>query len=176
VKALGTSKGGSGKREQSELALFLDMLRAERGAAEKTIEAYTRDLSEYLAFLVTKRKTALYASADTIRVYLAQLSRKGLAATSRARKLSAMRQFYRFLLAEGLRKDDPCSPSICGSDGLCRNCRLPSRGVAFCRRGAGRQTKARPSAALHPALLETLYATGLRVSGCSVRAALSAIK
>ena len=65
MKAVGTSKGGSGKREESELALFLDMLRAERGAAEKTIEAYTCDLSEYLAFLVTKRKTALEASADT---------------------------------------------------------------------------------------------------------------
>ena len=103
------SKDRSDSEASSELALFLDMLMAERGAAAQTIEAYTRDLSEFLAFLAAKRMTAEDATADAVRAFLAQLSRKGLAATSRARKLSAMRQFFRFLLAEGLRSDDPCS-------------------------------------------------------------------
>jgi len=170
VKALGTSKGGSAKREGTELALFLDMLRAERGAAEKTIEAYTRDLSEYLAFLGTKRKTALDASADTIRAYLAQLSRKGLAATSRARKLSAMRQFYRFLLAEGLRKDDPCSaidspklgrplPKLLSLAEVEALLAAAAHGVEQAGEGSAKRRALRINA-----LLETLYATGLRVS------------
>ena len=170
MKALGTSKGGSGKREGTELALFLDMLRAERGAAEKTIEAYTRDLSEYLAFLGTKRKTALDASADTVRAYLAQLSRKGLAATSRARKLSAMRQFYRFLLAEGLRKDDPCSaidspklgrplPKLLSLAEVEALLGAAAHGVEQAGEGSAKRRALRINA-----LLETLYATGLRVS------------
>ena len=170
MKALGTSKGGSGKREGTELALFLDMLRAERGAAEKTIEAYTRDLSEFLAFLGTKRKTALDASADTVRAYLAQLSRKGLAATSRARKLSAMRQFYRFLLAEGLRKDDPCSaidspklgrplPKLLSLAEVEALLGAAAHGVEQAGEGSAKRRALRINA-----LLETLYATGLRVS------------
>ena len=170
MKALGTSKGGPDKREQSELALFLDMLRAERGAAEKTVEAYTSDLSEYLAFLVTKRKTALDASADTVRAYLAQLSRKGLAATSRARKLSAMRQFYRFLLAEGLRKDDPCSaidspklgrplPKLLSLAEVEALLGAAAHGVEQAGEGSAKRRALRINA-----LLETLYATGLRVS------------
>src|SRR5262245_64427837 len=85
------------------------MLSAERGAAGHTIDAYTRDLSEFLAFLTVKGKDAIGAAPDDLRAFLAGLARKGLAPTSRARKLSAIRQFFRFLLAEGLRDDDPSS-------------------------------------------------------------------
>ena len=85
------------------------MLMAERGAAAHTIDAYTRDLSEFLAFLAAKGKAAESATADHLRGFLAGLARRGLAPTSRARKLSAIRQFFRFLLAEGLRGDDPSS-------------------------------------------------------------------
>jgi integrase/recombinase XerD len=166
---LGT-KGRSGSRSESELALFLDMLAAERGAAAKTIEAYSRDLSEFLAFLTKKRKTALDASADSVRAYLAELSRKGLAATSRARKLSAMRQFFRFLLAEGLRADDPSSAidspklgrplpkllSLAEVESLLETAAL---GVEHAGSGSAKRRALR----IH-ALLETLYATGLRVS------------
>ena len=167
---MGASKGESTSRERSELALFLDMLMAERGAAEKTIEAYTRDLSEFLAFLATKRKTELDASADSVRAYLAQLSRKGLAATSRARKLSAMRQFFRFLLAEGLRGDDPCSaidgpklgrplPKLLSFAEVEALLETAAQGVEQ----AGDGSPKRRALRLY-ALLETLYATGLRVS------------
>ena len=85
------------------------MLMAERGAAAHTIDAYTRDLSEFLAFLAAKGKAAEIATADHVRAFLAALAKKGLAPTSRARKLSAIRQFFRFLLAEGMRADDPSS-------------------------------------------------------------------
>ena len=146
------------------------MLMAERGAAAKTIEAYTRDLSEFLAFLTTKRRTALDASADSVRAYLAQLSRKGLAATSRARKLSAMRQFFRFLLAEELRGDDPCSaidspklgrplPKLLSLAEVEALLQTAAQGVERAGDGSAKRRALRLYA-----LLETLYAMGLRVS------------
>jgi integrase/recombinase XerD len=158
-------------REQaSELALFLDMLVAEKGAAAKTIEAYSRDLSAFLAFLKSKRGSPLSASADQLRTYLAELSRKGLAPTSRARKLSAIRQFFRFLLAEGLRADDPSSgidspklgrplPKLLSFDEVESLIGTAVSAVAAAEDGAPRRRALR----MH-ALIETLYATGLRVS------------
>ncbi len=163
---------GKGARSvaSSELALFLDMMTAERGAAKHTVEAYTRDLAAFLAFLATKGANAGSASADHIRAYLAALSRKGLAPTSRARMLSSIRQFFRFLLAEGLRKDDPCSainspklprplPKILSLEEV--ETLLDTAKEASERAADG--TARRRALRLY-ALLETLYATGLRVS------------
>jgi integrase/recombinase XerD len=146
------------------------MLIAERGAAAHTIEAYTRDLSEYLAFLAAKGKSAKTATADNLRAFLAGLAKKGLAPTSRARKLSAIRQFFRFLLAEGMRSDDPSSaidsprlgrplPKILSLEEvetLLKTASDASREVA-------NGTAQRRALRLY-ALLETLYATGMRVS------------
>ena len=162
-----TSSRGKGP---SELALFLDMLTAERGAAAHTIEAYTRDLSEFLAFLTAKGNTARTATPENLRAFLSGLARKGLAPTSRARKLSAIRQFFRFLLAEGLRKDDPCSaidsprlprplPKILS---FAEVETLLDTAVHAGERAA--DGAARRRALRLYALLETLYATGLRVS------------
>lgn len=167
---MGTGKPSRGP-DQSELALFLDMLMAERGAAAHTIEAYTRDLSEFLAFLTAKGKEAKTASADHLRGFLAGLARKGLAPTSRARKLSAIRQFFRFLLAEGVRADDPSSaidspklgrplPKILS---LAEVETLLEAAAAACG-GASSGSSARRRALRLYALLETLYATGLRAS------------
>jgi integrase/recombinase XerD len=146
------------------------MLTAERGAAAHTVEAYTRDLSEFLALLAAKGKTARTATPENLRAFLAGLARKGLAPTSRARKLSAIRQFFRFLLTEGLRKDDPCS--AIDSPRLPRP--LPKI-LSFAEvetlldTAAGASDRAVDGAARRRALrlyglLETLYATGLRVS------------
>jgi integrase/recombinase XerD len=157
-------------KDGSELALFLDMLSAERGAAAHTIEAYTRDLSEFLAFLAAKGQKAKTASADHLRAFLAGLARKGLAPTSRARKLSAIRQFFRFLLAEGIRSDDPCSAidsprlgrplpkilSLAEVETLLDTAKQASEQAAD---GTAKRRALRLYAAL-----ETLYATGLRVS------------
>jgi integrase/recombinase XerD len=157
-------------KDSSELALFLDMLTAERGAAAHTVEAYTRDLADFLAFIAAKGKTAKTATADHLRAYLAGLARKGLAPTSRARKLSAIRQFFRFLLAEGLRAGDPCSAidspklgrplpkilSLAEVEMLLETARQASENA---EEGVARRRALRLYAAL-----ETLYATGLRVS------------
>jgi integrase/recombinase XerD len=146
------------------------MLSAERGAAAHTIDAYTRDLSEFLAFLAAKGTDAKRAQSDHIRAFLAGLARKGLAPTSRARKLSAIRQFFRFLLAEGVRGDDPCS--AIDSPRLGRP--LPkilslTEVETLLDTAKGTSEKAADGTARRRALrlyaaLETLYATGLRVS------------
>lgn len=161
---------GAGRSSSSELALFLDMLSAERGAAAHTIEAYTRDLSEFLAFLAAKGRHAGDATADHLRAFLAGLARKGLAPASRARKLSAIRQFFRFLLAEGLRADDPCSaidspklgrplPKILSLAEVETLLETAKRAADTASEGTARRRALRLYAAL-----ETLYATGLRVS------------
>lgn len=164
------AKGSTRGSDSSELALFLDMLSAERGAAAHTIEAYTRDLSEFLAYLAVKGKHATDATAEQLRGFLAGLARKGLAPTSRARKLSAIRQFFRFLLAEGMRDDDPCSAidsprlgrplpkilSFAEVESLLDTAKQASE-------TAGEGSPRRRALRLYAAL-ETLYATGLRVS------------
>jgi len=163
-------KRSSREKGSSELALFLDMLTAERGAASHTVDAYKRDLSEFLAFLAAKGKNAQGASPDHLRAFLAGLARKGLAPASRARKLSAIRQFFRFLLAEGMRSDDPCSAidsprlgrplprilSLAEVETLLEAAKEASERAAD---GTARRRALRLYAAL-----EALYATGLRVS------------
>jgi len=146
------------------------MLTAERGAAAHTVEAYTRDLADFLAFLAAKGKNAKTAAPDHVRAYLAGLARKGLAPTSRARKLSAMRQFFRFLLGEGLRADDPCSavdspklgrplPKILSLEEVETLLETAKDASETAEEGTARRRALRLYAAL-----ETLYATGLRVS------------
>ena len=146
------------------------MLTAERGAAALTVEAYTRDLADFLAFLAAKGKNAKTATPDHIRAYLAALARKGLAPTSRARKLSAIRQFFRFLLGEGMRAGDPCSavdsprlgrplPKILSLAEVETLLQIVKEASENAEEGIGRRRALRLYAAL-----ETLYSTGLRVS------------
>ena len=100
---------------------FLEMIAAERGGAKNTIQAYARDLADYAARLSAAGKTPLDASSEDIRAYLKTLEKRGLKAASSARKLSSIRQFHRFLLAEGLaRKIPPPSSRGRGAAGACR--------------------------------------------------------
>ena len=91
------------------LELFLEMMSAERAAAENTLEAYRRDLQDFTTFLRARRRTFLNAGAEDIRAYLAYLAGLGLAAPTSARRLSVLRQFFRFLYGEGARKDNPAT-------------------------------------------------------------------
>ncbi|HEY4078656.1 MAG TPA: site-specific tyrosine recombinase XerD [Rhizomicrobium sp.] len=79
---------------------FLDMMSAERGAGANTLAAYRRDLLDF-----AQSADPAGASREQVRTFLASLA--GFAASTQARKLSALRQFYGFLYAEGLRTDDP---------------------------------------------------------------------
>jgi integrase/recombinase XerD len=146
------------------------MLAAERGAAANTIEAYRRDLDHLTAGLRAAGRTLANAGADDLRRYLTALRAEGLAAASQARRLSSLRQFYRFLYAEGHRGDDPAATLV----GPKRRRPLPKvltidevdRLLAAARGSfeselpeAERLRQLRLNC-----LLEVLYATGLRVS------------
>src|SRR3954467_12586828 len=80
--------------------LFLDMLAAERGAAANTLAAYRRDLEDYLAYLAEIGSEPAPARPGTIRDFLSGLEERGLKTSSAARRLSAVRQFHKFLYAE----------------------------------------------------------------------------
>ena len=91
------------------IELFLDMLAAERGASVNTLDAYRRDLADFSADLTAKNQTIAAADSDALRAYLGRLSKRQLAPASVARRLSAIRQLYRFLYSEGHRGDDPAA-------------------------------------------------------------------
>ncbi|MBO0712218.1 MAG: site-specific tyrosine recombinase XerD [Acetobacteraceae bacterium] len=89
------------------LEAFLEMLAAERGAASSTLAAYQGDLSDLARFLGTRGAALETADARALHSYLASGLTARLAPRSLARRLSAMRQFYKFLLLEAIRRDDP---------------------------------------------------------------------
>ncbi len=153
------------------LDMFIDMMAAERGAAANTQQAYRRDLEDYLAFLDARGSGPLANDTGLIRAYLAHLAATGLSAASAARRLSALRQFHKFLYLEGRRGDDPALVI----EGPRQGRRLPKTlGVAQVEQllavaAEGIDDESRPygerlRAARLTALLEILYATGLRVS------------
>jgi integrase/recombinase XerD len=153
------------------IAAFLDMLAAERGAAANTIEAYRRDLVAYREALAQAGADPLTTGPGPIRDYLARLDERGFEASSAARRLSAIRQFHRFLYAEGERSDDP-TVALSGPR-LTRP--LPKvmtqaqvekllTVAADKAREAVAQGVGAVAAMRMLALVELLYATGLRVS------------
>ncbi|MBD8555590.1 site-specific tyrosine recombinase XerD [Rhizobium sp. CFBP 8762] len=149
----------------AHLESFLEMMSAERGAAQNTLTSYQRDLDDIRAYLKNRNVTLTQAATEDLSAYLAHLSAQGFAASSQARRLSALRQFYKFLYAEGLRTDDPTG--ILDAPKKARS--LPKiLSVADVSKLIGQaETEARggglPALRMH-ALLELLYATGMRVS------------
>jgi integrase/recombinase XerD len=156
--------------DQTLIELFLDMLAAERGAGTNTLSAYARDLADFSAHLSASGRTIATASTEDVRGYLQTLAGLGFAAASTARKLSAIRQLYRFLYAEGRRRDDPAAII----EGPKRGRPLPKvlsiaevdRLLACARAAAiSGQPVAEALRALRlTCLIELIYATGLRVS------------
>ena len=147
------------------------MIAAERGAAGNTLEAYRRDLSDYAAFLAARKLTALAVTSAGIRNYLGDLELRGLKPASSARRLSAVRQFHKFLYTEARRSDDPALVLQGPRKGLALPKVLSVAEVdkLLAVAGEGLEDTARPpgerlrQARLH-CLLELLYSTGLRVS------------
>src|SRR5215218_11220103 len=91
------------------IELFLDMLAAEQGAGDNTLDAYRRDLTDFSEFLGRKKQNFAGAGTDALRDYLADLDTRGFKSSSVARRLSAMRHLFRFLLNERIRSDDPAA-------------------------------------------------------------------
>jgi len=141
---------------------FLDMLAAERGAATNTIAAYRRDLEDFAAFAGRHGAAVDTASGELIRRYLAAMRGGGWAATTQARRLSCLRQFHRFLFAEGRRADDPTNVIEAPRRGRPIPKVLSETQVEQLLEAA-RRTEG-PEGLRLSALLELIYATGLRVS------------
>lgn len=141
---------------------FLEMMAAERGAARNTLAAYSADLADFADHCRPRAVAPAEADADTLRAYLRGLADAGLAARTAARRLSALRQFFRFLAREGLRADDPTE--------LLEGPRLPAslpkalsetELTALLEGAASLPGHRGPLAA---AMVELLYSSGLRVT------------
>jgi integrase/recombinase XerD len=144
------------------LEAFLEMLAAERGAARLTLAAYANDLTDLAAFLAARGIALEVADAAALHDYLAAAATRRLAPRTLARRLSAIRQFYRFLLSDGARNDDPTA----GLDAPRLGRPLPKI------LGEAEVERLIAAAAAWPGeegvrlrcIVELLYATGLRVS------------
>jgi integrase/recombinase XerD len=141
---------------------FLEMMAVERAAAASTLKNYGRDLDRFASFALTRSETLETAGAEDIAAWLAVLEADGIGASTAALKVSALRQFFQFLYAEGARADDPSAiierpktrrplPKV-----------LTSREVEALFEAAA---KTKGAAGLRlTAMLEIIYAAGLRVS------------
>ena len=141
---------------------FLEMLLAERGASGNTIDAYKRDLRDFAGSLVKRRQSLGSASSDDIRAYLELLEHSGMAPRTAARRLSAIRQFYRFLYSEGDRSDDPSTAIDSPRQGRPLPKILSEKDVDLLLAAA--RNKDGADGVRLTCLLEILYASGLRVS------------
>jgi integrase/recombinase XerD len=150
--------------------LFLDMLAAEQGAGDNTLDAYRRDLTDFSEFLGRSSQSFAGAETEALRNYLADLDVRGFKSSSVARRLSAMRHLFRFLLNERIRSDDPAAilsgpkrgrglPKVLSISDVDR---MLTRAKELTEQDASPQQRLR-ALRLH-CLLEVLYATGLRVS------------
>ena len=143
---------------------FLEAISAERGAARNTLSAYARDLSDFASWLAASGASLATADRARIEAYLEELAGRGLSAATRARRLSTVRQFYRFAFSESWRADDPGA----GIAGPAKARPLPrtltvadvDRLLDEAARGGGPPGRAARLACI----VEVLYATGLRVS------------
>jgi integrase/recombinase XerD len=151
--------------------LFLDMLAAEQGAGQNTLDAYRRDLADFSEFLAARGEVLAGAETQALRDYLADLDARGFKTSTVARRLSAIRHLYRFLLNERIRGDDPAAIL----SGPKRGRGLPKvLSIADVDRLLARAKASSEALATSPlqrlramrlyCLLEVLYATGLRVS------------
>jgi len=151
----------------ARIEAFLEMMSAERGAAENTLSSYRRDLED--ASEAIQGGLAAAGSSD-IRAYLDDIAARGFAPTSQARKLSAIRQFFKFLYAENLRGDDPTGTLDSPRKGrpLPKTMSEAETGRLLDRAAQEASDSApdgdRLAALRLHALVEVLYATGLRVS------------
>jgi integrase/recombinase XerD len=151
--------------------LFLDMLAAEQGAGPNTLDAYRRDLTDFSEFLAKSGRGFAGAETQSLRDYLADLDARGFKSSSAARRLSAMRHLFRFLLNERIRSDDPAA-ILSGPKrgrGLPKVLSIADVDRLLVRAKAlGEAPEASAPQRLRAmrlyCLLEVLYATGLRVS------------
>ena len=163
-------RSGKATSDARLIELFLDMLAAEQGAGDNTLDAYRRDLTDLSDFLGRSRQGFIGVGTDSLRDYLADLDTRGFKSSSVARRLSALRHLFRFMLSERIRGDDPAAilsgpkrgrglPKVLSIADVDR---MLTRAKQLTQADASPQHRLR-AMRLH-CLLEVLYATGLRVS------------
>jgi integrase/recombinase XerD len=157
------------ERDRALIESFLDMMSAERGASDNTLAAYRRDLLDFTADAARAGTDLRRVSREHVRAHLKRLSAAALKASSQARKLSALRRFFAFLYADGIRSDDPCGaiaspklsrplPKILSQDEALRLVEAARARVD----AAEDETRAEAVRLL--CIVELLYASGLRIS------------
>jgi len=157
--------------DEQLISLFLDMLAAEQGAGDNTLQAYRRDLEDLSAFLGHGQQNFATVQTEALRDYLSDLDTRGFKSSSVARRLSATRHLFRFLLNERIRSEDPAA-ILSGPKrgrGLPKVLSIPDVDRMLTRAKelsqAADASSSRQLRALRLyCLLEVLYATGLRVS------------
>ena len=175
------NSGKSSVADQRLIGRFLEMMSAERGAAANSLAAYGRDLQSYTEFLDARGLNAITGDTAVVKDFLSEADRLGLALSTAARRLSAVKQFHRFLHGEGLAKENPAVivegpraakplPKILNEAEMLALLEASSQRV--------QKSEGLPKfkAMRMQCLLELLAATGLRVSelvGLSYRAALA---
>src|SRR6201747_1966800 len=165
------SKTPSKTSDAKLIDLFLDMLAAEQGAGDNTLDAYRRDLTDFSEFLAARKQNFTGAETQALRDYLADLDARGFKSSSVARRLSAMRHLFRFLLNERIRSDDPAAilsgpkrgrglPKVLSIADVDR---MLTRAKALAQAPETSALQRLRAMRLY-CLLEVLYATGLRGS------------
>ena len=155
--------------DEQLVSQFLEMLAAERGAADNTLQAYRRDLDDFLRFLAARNRALPDVVPADISAYLRAISEDGLAPASRARRLSAIRQLFKFLASEEQIAEDPAhglagpkkARALPKTLSVAEVDRLIETAHARIEPAKGRD---RVRALRLYALIEMLYATGMRVS------------
>lgn len=156
------NRTNAGDANRERISLFLDMMAVERAASASTLKNYGRDLLRFADFLKRRGETLDTAGAEDIAAWMSDLEEEGLAASTAALKMSALKQFYEFLYTEGLRSDNPSArmrrprlkrplPKVLTEDEARRLI------------GAALEDRS-PKGLRFAALIEILYAAGLRVS------------
>jgi len=143
---------------------FLEMMAVERAAARNTLTAYEKDLSEATGFLATRGRGLDTASAEDIEAWFADMGARGAAPSTAARRRSSVRQFYRFVLGEGWRTDDPSRRVDSPKQGRPLPKVLTREDVTRLISAAAAKDGA--MGVRLACIIEVLYASGLRISEC----------
>jgi len=153
---------------RAHVEAFLEMMSAERGAAQNTLLSYERDLDDLYGFLNGKSVRLTEAASADLAAYLSSLAAQGFKPSSQARRLAAVRQFYKFLYAEGIRTDDPTGILDAPKKGRALPKTMGVTEVTKLLTQAEQEASSTAPGQLQRqrmlALLELLYATGMRVS------------
>ena len=161
------NKQKSGEQEDPIVKGFLDYLNVEKGLTPLTVGAYKSDLIQFAEFLASRRRELAQARREDIRAFLSQLFANGVKDRSVARKLSALRHFYKYLLLDRIIKEDPTLEIDSPKQWKILPKSLAPSEIDSMMEAAGKASDAKLSAALaqrDQTMLEVFYAGGMRVS------------